>query len=255
MGNKDNTILAIDVGNSSIHWNFISDGKISEYNRNKHTELSLLPWDEVKERNCVVVIAGMLPHMNDAVQSIAEDYKIKFYEITLNNQNIIKNTYPTLGIDRICDLIGALNELKGLSSPVTIFDFGSATTVTSCSQDGTLMGGMIKAGCELEVKGLSNLTFSLPHVQFAREQKISKLNPLATNTGDAILHGILIGQTAMIDYYLELFEKETSQKSKVVFTGGNASIIAKFYKKYDLLDPFLTLKGIYHCYQKSLIKK
>ena len=42
-----NKFLVIDVGNSSIHWNFIEDGKIDSYNRNKHTELSLLPWEKV----------------------------------------------------------------------------------------------------------------------------------------------------------------------------------------------------------------
>jgi type III pantothenate kinase len=254
MAENQNTILAIDIGNSSIHWNFITDGKVDEYKRNKHTELSLFPWQKVKEINCPVVIAGMLPHMNDAIQTIAKDYKIKFVEINISNQGIIKNTYPTIGIDRVLNLISALNSFKELNSPIVVFDFGSATTVTSCDKNGNFSGGLIKAGFELELKGLSTLTFSLPHVQLAREQKITKLNALTRETEDAILHGVITGQIAFIDYYLKMFENE-QVKPKVIFTGGNSSIVAKFYKNFDLIDPLLTLKGIYHCYQSSLVRK
>lgn len=255
MSENQNTILAVDIGNSSIHWNFITDGKVDEYKRNKHTELSLFPWQKVKEINCPVVIAGMLPHMNDAIQTIAKDYKIKFVEINISNQRIIKNTYSTMGIDRVLNLIGALNSLKGLNSPIVVFDFGSATTVSACDKNGNFLGGLIKAGFELELKGLSTLTFSLPHVQLAREQKITKLNPVSGDTESAILHGVITGQIAFIDYYLKMFESEQGIKPKVIFTGGNSSIVAKFYKNFDLIDPLLTLKGIYHCYQSSLVKR
>ena len=252
MENNKSTILAIDIGNSAIHWNYIAGGKIEEYHRNKHTELSLLPWDEVKAKNCPVVLAGMLPHMNDAIETITDEYKIKFIEINNSNQKIIKNTYPTMGIDRILNLIGALNILNP-KSPMIVFDFGSATTITSCDQSGNFLGGSIKAGFELELKGLSTLTFSLPHVSLAREQKVLKLNVLSQNTEDAILHGVISGQIAFVSNCLNLFEKETGNKPKVVFTGGNSPIVAKFYKHYDLIDPLLTLKGIYHCYQNNLV--
>lgn len=252
MENNKSTILAIDVGNSAIHWNYITNGKIEEYMRNKHTELSLLPWDEVKKKNCSVVIAGMLPHMNEAIQTLTNEQQIKFIEINTSNQRIIKNTYHTMGIDRILNLIGALNILKP-KSPVVVFDFGSATTMTSCDQNGGFLGGVVKAGFELELKGLSSLTFSLPNVPLAREQKVTKLNFLSQNTEDAILNGVILGQIAFVTNCLNLFEKETGNKPKVVFTGGNSSIVAKFYKNYDLIDHLLTLKGIYHCYQNSLV--
>lgn len=247
-----NTILAIDVGNSSIHWNFITNGKIESYNRNKHTELSLLPWDEVKSKNCPVVIAGMLPHMSDAIQSIADEYNIKFYEINISNQGIIQNIYPTIGIDRVCNLIGGLSLFQKLNSPIVIFDFGSATTVTVCDAKGNFLGGAIKTGCELEIKALSTLTFSLPHVQLAKEQKIQQLSPVCKNTEDAILHGVIIGQVAFIKQCLNLLNQELSSQPKIIYTGGNSSIISRFSKEYDLFDPLLTLKGIYFCYHKSL---
>lgn len=250
------TILAIDVGNTNIHWCFITGGKIKEYKRNRHTELSLLPWDEVKSKNIPVVIAGALPHINDSVQTIANDYDIKLVEIQTPKQNVIKNTYPTLGADRVCNLVSGLKSFENLKSPIIVFDFGTATTVTSCDQNANFLGGMIKTGCEAELKAIASKTFSLPHVELAREQKIQKLNPLSNSTEDSILHGVIIGQVALVKYYLTLFKEEIKADPKIIFTGGNAPIISRFTDiKCDLYDPHLTVKGIYHCYQASLVKR
>ena len=255
MANNQSKTLAIDVGNTNVHWCFMQDEKIQgEYHRNKHTELSLLPWDEIKKQNYPVVIAGAILHMNEAVQTIAQDYNIKFIEIDTNKQSIIKNTYSTLGIDRVCNLVASLHHFQNLKAPIVVFDFGTATTITSCDQNGNFLGGLIKTGCEIELKALSSKTLSLPHVQLAKEQKITKLNPISKETEDAILHGVIIGQLALIDYYLNLFKKEVHPEPKVVFTGGNAPVISRFLnKKCDLYDPHLTIKGIYHCYQKIYV--
>ena len=256
MNEKNNKILAIDVGNTNIHWCYIQDGQIQgEYNRNRHTELSLLPWEDIKKQNFPVVIAGALIHMNEAVQTIAENYNIKFVEVDTNKQNIIKNTYPTLGIDRVCNLASALKSFPNLKVPIVVFDFGTATTITVCNQNGDFLGGMIKTGCEIELKTISSKTLSLPHVPLAKEQKVSKLDPVSKDTEDAILHGVIIGQLALIDYYLNLFKKEVHPEPKVVFTGGNAPLLIRFAKdKGDVYDPHLTIKGIYYCYKSMQVR-
>ena len=255
MTNKENTILAIDVGNTNIHWSYIKDGKLTDYKRNKHTELSLLPWDEVKKNNYSVVIAGALIHMNGAVKTIASDHGVKVFEITLDKQNIIKNTYSTLGMDRVCNLIGALRSFSSLNTPVLVFDFGTATTMTASDSKGNFLGGIITTGCETELKAISSKTLSLPHVQLAKEQKITVLDPLANSTEDAILHGTIIGQVGLVEYYLNLFKKKTNSTPKIVFTGGNAPTILKFYKTFDLFDPHLAIKGIFYCYEECFAKR
>lgn len=259
MENKDmakdqKTILAIDVGNTNVHWCYMKDGNtLSEYKRNKHTELSIIPWEEIKKENYPVVIAGTLTHMNDTVKAIAEDHGIRFLEITIDKQNIIKNTYPTLGIDRVCNLVASLNYFQNLNCPVLVFDFGTATTMTACDHKGNFLGGMITTGCEIELKAMSSKTLSLPHVEIAKEQKISKLSSISKSTEDSILHGVIVSQLALVDYYLKMFKEDVKSEPKVVFTGGNAAIISRFYnKKCDLYNPLLTIKGIYYCYQSIL---
>lgn len=255
MSEQQNTILGIDVGNSSIHWAFIKDGIMSSHERNKHTELSLLPWDEVKGKNVPVVIAGAIVHINDAIHEITNDHNIRFIEIEAKKQNMIKNTYSTLGADRVCNLIGAIKHFKNPTVPVVVFDFGTATTITACDEYAGFLGGIIKTGFEVELKAISSKTLSLPHVELAKEQKILELNPLTTNTEDAILHGVIFGQMSLIKYYLDLFKSKVNKIPKTVLTGGNASIINKFYKDFDLFDPHLTLKGIYHCYKSMVLQK
>ena len=246
------TILAIDAGNTSIHWGYMRDGKLTgDYNRNRHTELSMLPWSEVKKNNCPVVVAGALVHINEEIERITKDHDIKFIQLETTEQKIIKSIYSTLGVDRVCNLIGAINSFKTLNSPVIVFDFGTATTMTACDKDHNFLGGMIHTGCEIELKALASKTFSLPHVQLATEQKIKKLNPLSNNTEDAMLHGVIIGQIALVEAYLKLFKEETKSEPKIVFTGGNANIVSRFLKKPDLYDPHLTIKGIYYCYHAS----
>jgi type III pantothenate kinase len=261
---EDKQILVIDVGNTFIHWGIVQDGKlVGDYNRNLHSELSLLPWDEVKNKNYTVAIAGSIPHINDSAQEINSNYGIKFINIKTDTQKTIKNTYPTLGIDRVCNLIGALNsekllasetQLTGLSS-IVVFDFGTATTATASDLKGNFLGGLIKTGFETELKALGTRTFTLPHVEIARECKISELNPLAISTDESMLQGVIIGQIAFVEYYLKLFEEKYKSKPKVVLTGGNASIVTRFFNKYDLSDPYLTLKGIYYAYVNSVPAK
>ena len=254
MTQNQNKILAIDVGNTNVHWCYMEDGNIlGEYKRNKHTELSLLPWSDIKKQNCSVVIAGALTHMNEAIETITKDYDIKFIELETTKQKIIKNTYPTLGIDRVCNLVGAINSFKVLNSSIIVFDFGTATTITVCDKDHNFLGGLIHTGCEIELKALASKTFSLPHVRIATEQKIKKLNPLSNNTEDAMLHGVIMGQIALVESYLKIFKEETKSEPKIVFTGGNSNIISRFLKKPDLHEPYLTIKGIYYCYQSSLV--
>ncbi len=250
------TILAIDVGNTSIHWAYMKDGDlIGSYNRNKHTELSLLPWEEVKQKDCPVVIAGALLHINEEIERITKEHNIKFIQLDTTKQRIIKNVYQSLGIDRVCNLVGAINSIKILNSPIIVFDFGTASTITACDKDHNFLGGVIHTGCEIELQALASKTLSLPHVQLAKEQKITKLDPLSKDTENAILHGVIVGQVALVESYLKLFKEMTKSEPKTVFTGGNASIVSRFYKTPDLYDPHLTIKGIYYCYKADYLAR
>lgn len=251
---NENTIFAIDVGNTLIHWAVIKNGELcSEYKRNLHSELSLLPWGEIKQNNYTVVIASALSHINEAIRNTCKEEGIKSLEIKIEKQQIVKNIYPTIGVDRVCDLAAALRILKNNTDPVVVFDFGTATTASVCDARGKFLGGLILTGFETELNALSAKTFSLPHVDIARECKVRDLNPLAKDTEESMLQGVIIGQIAFIEYYLKLIEQKHNLKPKVIITGGNAPTVSRFFNKYYLYDPCLTLKGLFCLSEEMLI--
>ncbi len=242
-------VLAIDVGNTNLHWAFIKNGKLTgKYNRIKHNQIHSLPWQRIESNNTPVVAMGALRHIQSKIKSISKTYKINFISLNASKQNIIKNTYKTLGIDRICNLIGGLHSFSSLKSPLVVIDFGSATTISACDKYGNFLGGILRAGIETEFNAISSKPLSLPHVEIKHLKQIKKLNPFSKTSYDAILNGVLIGQIGYINYFLNLFQKQ-HKNLKAVLTGGNAPLIAKLYKDYDLYDPSLTLKGIYYWYR------
>ena len=252
--NSNDTIFAIDIGNTNLHWCYINNGKIKgEYKRNKHSEISHLPWNEIKKTNFPIVIAGTLNQSSKQLEQIKRKYNLNFIELNTKNQRLIKNIYPALGIDRVCALTAASRILPTSNSPIIVFDFGTATTITCCDSDRNFLGGLIHTGIKLELDSLSSQTVSLPKIDPSEGEKINKLNPLANNTKDAILHGTILGQIALCENFITSLEKETKLESKIVLTGGNANIINKFFKrKIDLFDQYLTIKGLYYLHEASL---
>lgn len=248
---NEDTILGIDIGNSHLHWGFIQNGIVSKYSACKHSEINSIPWSIIYKHKCPIAIAGTTEYIKDSLTNKVKEHNLKLLEINTDKQDIIKNIYPTLGSDRVCNLIACLNIFHDLSSSIIVFDFGTATTVTSCGKDGDFLGGLIKAGLITELKALSSQT-TLPHI--TTQKTVSDINIFSKNTEDAILHGVISGQIAFIQYYLKTFQDKTNSNPKVIFTGGNAAIITRFYKRYDLYEPHLTLKGIYYTYQACIIK-
>lgn len=255
---KENKILAIDLGNTNIHWCYINNGIIDgKYSIIKNFDFCNLSWDEIKKQDLPVVIAGATHYLAKDLKEIKKRFNIKFIELTSDKQSTIKNIYPGLGIDRICNLTAAFkyfqkNE-KNLKSNIIVFDFGTATTVSCCDQSGQFIGGLIHSGIETELKAVSREMPALPKVEIAKVQ--SKINSLPTNTEEAILNAVLIGQIGFINHFLDLF-KEKHGEAKIVFTGGNAELILKLSNiQHDLFDPLLTVKGIYYNYTGKLVHK
>ncbi len=246
---SQSTVFVIDVGNSNLHHGLIKNEHMVQHKITKHSELSSVPWDEIKNNNYPVVIAGALHHINSLIETIQTTYKLNFIRLETKNQNTIKNTYEKLGIDRVCNLIAAL---KLFDSSIIVCDFGTATTISTCNKEGVFLGGVLRAGIETELNAISTHPLSLPKVEIQETEKVTNLDYLAKSPEEAISQGVVLGQIAFIEHFVNLFKQKTDPKPKIVLTGGNALVITKLYKGFDLYDPHLTLKGMYYCYQSTL---
>jgi type III pantothenate kinase len=129
----------------------------------------------------------------------------------------LQNLYPTLGIDRALNLLGAGDRYGW---PVLVIDGGTALTFTAGNHQG-LVGGAILPGLGLQFKALGTQTAELPDVRG------SDLPPRwANNTADAIRSGVLWGQRAVVLDALMAWWQDYPH-GQVVITGGDGGRIYK----------------------------
>ncbi len=133
------------------------------------------------------------------------------HTITLD-QLPLHNLYPTLGIDRALNLLGAGDRYGW---PVLVVDGGTALTFTAGDHQG-LIGGAILPGLAMQLRALGEQTAVLPQVQVT-------LDPpprWATNTADAIRSGVMWGQRAAVLDALTAWW-QAYPDGRAVITGGD----------------------------------
>ena len=73
---------------------------------------------------------------------------------------------------------------------------------------------------------------------------------IAKNTVDAMLAGVVLGHSAMIDGMLEQTESELNKKTTVVACGGYSEILySKVKRKFDFIEKDLTHLGIKYLWE------
>ncbi|MEW6101460.1 MAG: pantothenate kinase, partial [Candidatus Omnitrophota bacterium] len=66
----------------------------------------------------------------------------------------------------------------------------------------------------------------------------------AKNTRASILSGVVYGFASMVDGLAEKIKKELRADARVIITGADAQLIAKYCKTTAKVDENLTLKGL-----------
>ena len=92
----------------------------------------------------------------------------------------------------------------------------------------------------------------LPKVKLERPKEF-----IGRDTKSSMLSGVVYGFAALTDSLSQRIKKEIGANAKVVGTGGNIKLMAKYCKSLDKIDPDLTLKGlnlIFRHYKEKSIK-
>ena len=63
--------------------------------------------------------------------------------------------------------------------------------------------------------------------------------------------GILYGYVGQVEGIVSRMKTESKEEPKVIATGGLSSLIASESKVIDIVDPFLTLKGLILIYHRN----
>lgn len=164
------------------------------------------------------------------------------YETGLN----IKYDNPKeVGADRIVNAVAAIH-LYG--NPLIVVDFGTATTYCYIDENKQYMGGAIAPGITISTEALYSRAAKLPRIEITRPDNI-----IGKNTVSAMQSGILFGYVGQVEGIVKRMKWQAKQEPKVIATGGLAPLIANESDCIDIVDPFLTLKGLELIYERNRV--
>jgi len=143
-----------------------------------------------------------------------------------------------IGSDLIVNAFSAIEKNK---TNCIICDFGTATTIQLVGKDGYFFGTVIAPGVITSAKNLFDSTALLANVQLKKPKHL-----LGTNTTDALLSGIVTGNSIMLDGFIKALRNEYKHlgEIKTIATGGIAELICSNSKEIDVIDKNLTLDGL-----------
>ncbi len=200
-----------------------------------------------------VIISSVVPSLDASLAAMAPRY-FATDALFVNPANgtglTIKIDNPTeVGADRVVNGLAAFRKYGG---PCVVVDFGTAVNFDVVSAKGEYLGGIITAGIGISIAALFSKTARLPMVALREPQKL-----IGTNTIACLQSGFYYGSLGMLDGILERLVGELGKATKVIATGGQASLLAGGSKFVQHIDEHLTLDGLRIIWQerKALNKK
>ncbi len=148
-----------------------------------------------------------------------------------------------VGSDRIVNAVAAIHEY---GAPLIVVDFATVTTYCYINENEEFMGGAIAPGISVSAEALFTSASKLPKVEIVRPQ-----NVIGKNTITSIQAGIVYGYLGQVEGIVRRMREQSKEDALVVATGGFANMLAKETKAIDIVDPFLTLKGLYLIYKRN----
>jgi type III pantothenate kinase len=187
-----------------------------------------------------IVISSVVPPLDSTLRQVCERY---FECKPLFVGPGVKTGMPVLyenpaevGADRIVNSVAAFDKHGG---PCITVDFGTATTFDCLTFKGEYLGGVICPGIGISADALFSRTARLPRVDIRKPSRI-----IGTTTVGSVQSGLYYGYLGLVDGILELLIKELGRDSKVLATGGLASLIGTASKFIQHIEPMLTLEGL-----------
>lgn len=253
-------LLVFDVGNTNIVLGLYDGDKMIYHWRAATNELKTadeyaaslgmmfqldgVTFDMVTD----IIISSVVPPVNPTLEYLCRRY---FHVEPMmvgpgmkTGLNILYDNPRELGADRIVNAVAGITLYGG---PLIIIDLGTATTFCAIGEKKRYLGGAVTPGIGISMEALFQRASKLPRIELTPASSV-----ICKNTVSAMQSGIYYGAIGQVDGIVRRMKKEMGYKEiKVIATGGLADLIASQSETIDVIDPLLTLKGLYILFKKN----
>lgn len=253
-------LLVFDVGNTNIVLGLYDGDKMIYHWRAATNELKTadeyaaslgmmfqldgVTFDMVTD----IIISSVVPPVNPTLEYLCRRY---FHVEPMmvgpgmkTGLNILYDNPRELGADRIVNAVAGITLYGG---PLIIIDLGTATTFCAIDERKRYLGGAVTPGIGISMEALFQRASKLPRIELTPASSV-----ICKNMVSAMQSGIYYGAIGQVDGIVRRMKKEMGYKEiKVIATGGLADLIASQSETIDVIDPLLTLKGLYILFKKN----
>lgn len=253
-------LLVFDVGNTNIVLGLYDGDKMIYHWRAATNELKTadeyaaslgmmfqldgVTFDMVTD----IIISSVVPPVNPTLEYLCRRY---FHVEPMmvgpgmkTGLNILYDNPRELGADRIVNAVAGITLYGG---PLIIIDLGTATTFCAIDERKRYLGGAVTPGIGISMEALFQRASKLPRIELTPASSV-----ICKNTVSTMQSGIYYGAIGQVDGIVRRMKKEMGYKEiKVIATGGLADLIASQSETIDVIDPLLTLKGLYILFKKN----
>lgn len=245
-------VLIIDIGNTSTDFAVFEDGNLRDFlgffkipSQKDDAKKALISYKNKGGSVDDGMIFSVKPRNDETIRSIVKEVFGILLPVFDWKNYVLKNKSPliteAIGADLLADLRQADEEYKG---PCLIADFGTVTKLLHIDKNGTFVGLSFIPGVEISADLFNKNTALLPEVD---ELEVNK-GRLGLNSLESMCHGIYYSQ---VYYVKEVLRSLNDKDVKLLLTGGNLRYVKDEFKD-AIIDPRLTLKGMYILYKEAL---
>lgn len=247
--------LIINAGNTTIQLALFKKGQIRKkafINTRELTSVyqlfsALKDWrifeKKDAERVQKVFIASVVPEKDAIFLHFSKDLlgiTPIFISSELNTGiSIDYGSKETLGADRLANAVAAF---KMYRKNVLVVDVGTAINFDCVTRDGVFIGGAIAPGLWIAQKALSMNASKLPPIDLSDFSG----EPLGKDTVSCIKSGLIFGFAGLIDRLSQEISSQFTHPTKIIATGGGASLLLPYSNTIEEYVPDLTIQGIFY---------